>query len=209
MLKLKKIAVTGGLSSGKTTICKLLKEKGAYVASGDEIVHQLLSPQDLYRSEICQKLIHLLGIDVVANGPNGYYLDKNKIAEKAFSQPALLKALEELIHPIVFDEIDKKYNQALQQCQYPLFVVEIPLLYEINAQSRFDQVIAVVASQEHCHQRFLSRGGTSEDFDKRMKRQMDPTIKARKADFIIYNDGNLEELTHQVCNLYSQLTQNT
>ena len=97
MLKLKKIAITGGLSAGKTTVCQLFKECGAYVMSADEIVHRLLSPH----TRIGQQVIALLGSDILS----GAEIDRKKVSEKVFPYPDKLRALERIIHPAVFDEI--------------------------------------------------------------------------------------------------------
>src|SRR5580700_5876146 len=99
MLKTKKIAVTGGLAAGKTTVCQIFKELGAYVVSADEIVHQLLSPG----TTVGQQVIKLLGSDIIS----GQELDRKKIAAKVFFQRDLLHLLEEIIHPAVFDEIER------------------------------------------------------------------------------------------------------
>ena len=79
MLKLKKIAVTGGLAAGKTTVCQLFKELGAYVVSADEIVHQMLSPDTV----VGQQVVSLLGSDIVS----GLGIDRKKIAAKVFYPP--------------------------------------------------------------------------------------------------------------------------
>src|SRR6478672_5591088 len=95
----KKIAVTGGLSSGKSTVCQFFREFGAYVTNADEIVHRLLTPE----KSVGQQVINLFSEDILTNGQ----IDRSKIAEKAFSNPKLLQALEDLVHPIVQHEIEK------------------------------------------------------------------------------------------------------
>ena len=200
MLKLKKIAVTGGLSAGKTTVCQLFEKQGAYVISADEIVHQLLSPG----TGISQQVIRLFGSDIVQGGQ----LDRQKIAAKAFSQPDLLQSLEKIVHPAVFNEIEQRYRQACQSEQYTLFIAEIPLLYESEGEKRFDAVIAVVSTPEQCRLRFAQKTHQpEEEFDKRMLRQLDPAHKAAHANYKIDNNGTLQQLETQVEKLYSQITQ--
>lgn len=200
MLKVKKIAITGGLAAGKTTVSQLFKEFGAYVVSADEIVHQLLSPD----SAIGQQVKSLIGSDIVS----GKTFDRKKIAERVFTKPDLLRALEELIHPAVFDEIEKRYQQIEKEKKYSLFLAEIPLLYESEMQGRFDAVINVYADREICRQRFVQ--GThrpAAEFDKRMMRQFEPKHKADRAHFTIENNGDFKELKTKAKNLYFQLTQ--
>ena len=145
MLALKKIAVTGGLASGKSTVCALLKKRGAYVVSADEIVHQLLSPH----TPLGQQVIKLLGSDIV----NNHQLDRKKIAQIVFSNPQKLEALEKLLHPQVLNEIDTAYEKIKHRSDYRCFAAEVPLLYEIGAEKRFDLVIGVVADPAECRAR--------------------------------------------------------
>jgi dephospho-CoA kinase len=200
MLKVKKIAVTGGLAAGKTTVCQIFKELGAYVVSADEIVHQLLSPG----TAIGQQVASLLGSDMIS----GQEFDRAKIAAKVFSQPDLLRALEEIIHPAVFDEIERKYQQVDRDKEYSLFIAETPLLYESEEEGRFDGVISVFSDPEQCRERFVQQTHQSiQEFEKRMTRQMKPTLKADKAHYTIENNGNLEQLKAQVKILFLQLTE--
>ena len=194
MLKIKKIAVTGGLAAGKTTVCKIFEDLGAYVVSADEIVHQLLSPD----SVLGQQIVSLLGSDIIS-GPQ---FDREKIASIVFSQPDFLLALEKLIHPAVFDEIERRYFTVNQEKKHPLFIAEIPLLYEANGEGHFDAVISVFTDPEISRKRF-HQGAT--EFDKRMARQIAPKQKADKAHYIIENNGNLQELKTKVKTLFYQL----
>lgn len=191
MLTLKKVAVTGGLASGKTSVCRILESCGAYVVSADEIVHQLLSPN----TKTGQKVINLLGTDVFSDQT----IDRKKIAEKVFSHPEKLLALEEILHPAVFEEIERLYNQIKHQSQYSLFVAEIPLLYESKTKhSFFDFIVAVVADPKLCKKRL----GSDEEYARRMKRQLTQEEKALLADFTLVNNGDRQELKQNVLNLF-------
>lgn len=200
MLKLKKIAVTGGLAAGKTTVCRIFEELGAYVVSADEIVHQLLSPG----TAVGQQVISLLGSDIIS----GQEFDRKKIADRVFSQPDLLRVLEEIIHPAVFDEIGRKYQQVEQEKKHSLFLAEIPLLFESEREKYFDAVISIVADPELCQKRFAQQTHEPiQEFEKRMARQIEPEVKARKAHYKIENNGNFEQLKTQIKTLYFQLTE--
>jgi dephospho-CoA kinase len=198
MLKLKKIAVTGGLSAGKTTVCRIFKELGAYVVSADAIVHQLLSSE----SAITHQVVNLIGSDIV----NQKSLDRKKIAARVFSQPDLRIELEKIIHPAVFDEIEQRYQQISQEKKHPLFVAEIPLLYESEEEKRFDTVVSVSANSELCRSRFVEQThNPAQEFDQRMKQQLSAIHKAEKADYTIENNGTLQQLKSDVQKLYLQL----
>lgn len=198
MLELKKIAITGGLSSGKTSICRFFKELGAYVVSADEIVHLLLTPT----TDLGHQVINLLGDDVVVNGQ----IDRSKIAEKVFKDIGLLKELEKLLHPAVREEVSKHYKKALTSGDATLFVAEIPLLFEAGGEKSYDYTISVIADPEESLKHFqLSTGYGKDEYQRRMARQLSPKEKSARANFVINNNGSLADLKQAVTNIYNQL----
>lgn len=192
----KKIAVTGSLSSGKSTVCKLLGQLGAYVVNADEIVHRLLTSE----TPVGQEVILLFGTDILTDGQP----DRSKIAKKAFNNPKLLKALENLIHPIVRHEIEKEYLQCRNR--FPLFVAEIPLLFETGAEIDYWATVAVIAEADTCKER-TGRANISatKDFDLRSSRQLSAKEKASRANYVIDNNCSLEQLKVSVEELYTLL----
>lgn len=197
MLKLRKVAVTGGIASGKTTVCRFFEELGAYVISADKIVHQLLSPT----TDIGKQVIELLKIDVVDGGE----LNREVIAQKVFCDPSLLEQLEQRIHPEVQKVIKAQY-QIISQKNYPLFVVEIPLLFESGQDKDYDVVIVVTAPANKCRERFKrSTRYPEEEFDRRSKRLFPIDQKQQQADFVIHNDDSLEMLREQVTTIFKTL----
>lgn len=199
MLTLKKVAVTGGLSSGKSTVCRVFQELGAYVISADQIVHQLLSPNTV----VGQQVISLLGSEIVKNQG----LDRGAIANKVFSHPHLLRELEQILHPAVFDEIERQFQKVKDEKAYTLFIAEIPLLYEVGMESFYDAVIAVEASPNLCRQRYLQGHPTQEEqFERRMNRQLSALHKSQHAQWVIENNGSIDALRASVRKIYSQLS---
>ena len=197
MLTLMKVAITGGLASGKTTVCSLFKELGAYVVSADLIVHHLLSPN----TNLGKKIIDLLGSDIINNSQ----FNRKLIAKKVFSDHSLLLSYEHLIHPEVFNEINNEYQKALKG-NYKLFVAEIPLLFEAKAERFFDCSVAVIANDDLRLERFNQRGNLSRnDFLKRDALQLSMQEKKERANFVIINDESHESLKVQVKYLFNQL----
>lgn len=193
-----KLAVTGGLACGKSAVCTIFKELGAYIVSADEIVHKILSPN----TKLGQKVIQLIGSDIVVNNA----IDRAKIAARVFNQRKLLQSLEELLHPAVREEIERQYQEINQLQQTSLFVAEIPLLFETGAEHFFDATVAVIADGNICQHRFImANSSTLEEYDKRTARQLSLEEKKRRADYIIYNNGSLEELRNSVKKLFNQL----
>jgi len=196
VLILRKIAITGGLSCGKSTVCQMLQEMGAYVVSADAIVHQLFSPL----SPIKQQLITLLGEDVISDEK----IDPARVANKVFSNKETLKALEAILHPAVLEEIEKQTKQVPENIA--VFVAEIPLLYEIEKAHLFDTVIAVMADEKLAKKRFQEKTNHSaEEFEKRMTHQLPPSEKSSRADYTIINNGSLQDLETQVKTLFQQI----
>ncbi|WP_213155528.1 dephospho-CoA kinase [Neochlamydia sp. AcF65] len=200
MLALSKVAVTGGLSCGKTSVCHFFKRFGAYVVSADDIVHRLLSPT----TNLGQRVILLIGSDIVINNQ----IDRSKISQKVFKQPLLLKSLENLLHPAVQDEIKKHYDLANQQeNRKKLFVAEIPLLFEARLENFYDTVISVVADLDKSKKRFQKATGKSiEEYERRSARQLPIDEKAHRADYVIVNDSNLYDLEIETKKLMNILT---
>ena len=198
MLTLKKIAVTGILSSGKSTVCSFFEECGAYVVSADKIVHHLLSPN----TPLGKKIIELLGLDVVQNNQ----FDHKEIAKKVFNDKDLLLGLENLLHPVVRKNIEREYLVALKQ-KAPLFVVEEPLLFETGAFDFYDYIIVVKAHIKNCCLRFTTKTNhEKKEFYQRMAHQKDLEEKVSKADVVIDNNDTIENLRAATKNIFNSFT---
>ena len=200
---MRKVAVTGGLSSGKSTLCNIWQELGAAVVSADTIVHHLLSPN----TQIGQQVIELLGAEVL----KGQQIDRALIAKKVFNDIDLLKQLESKLHPAVLEVIEQRYEESLNQTNVHLFVAEVPLFFEaasyLGFKNYFDVIVAVVAPLEICQHRFSQRTGRDkEEFNRRANRQMSMEDKAALADYVINNSGSNQDLKTKACTLYNLLT---
>jgi len=187
MLKLKKVAITGGISSGKTLFCHYLEELGSHYVSADKIVHQLLSPN----TKLGRQVVDLLG-----------EIDRSKIAEKVFRDRGLLEQLEKILHPAVFEKIEDEYKTISNKGKVPLFIAEIPLLFETGGEHFFDTTIAVIADEAEC----LKRVKDESTYFARMERQLKPSIKAERADIVIMNNGSKEDLQKKAQDTFVLLT---
>jgi len=192
----RKIAVTGGIASGKSTVCHLFEELGAYVVSADEIVHQLLVPT----TQLGKDAIALLGADIVVDKT----LSRGRIAQKVFRFPHLLQRFEELIHPEVQRVIETKFRIA-SQTDIPLFFAEVPLLYEAGLEVFYDKVIVITCEEKECKKRFRY---DEEEYLRRSGRLMPIEMKILKADLVIDNNGCLEHLRQTIQITYNSLKEN-
>ncbi len=200
MLKLKKIAITGGIGSGKSTVCRILKAHGAYQVNSDAIVHQLLS-QD---KSCIQQIIQILGTAVLVDGK----IDRKKIAHVVFEDREKLNRLENILHSRLLEEVDKEYAKALSMPKHLAFVVEMPLIQEIGKTEGFDLIVAVICSDEQAKVRAKRTGLFENDFEKRMARQWSTSKKAKQADYIIVNNQSIENLEQEVQKLIAHITTN-
>lgn len=199
MLTSKKVAVTGIPSSGKSSVCNFFDKLGAQVESADTIVHAML----MKKHPVGQKVIALLGSDII----KGEQLDRVKIAARVFTEPLLLRALEAIIHPEVIKELERRYLEVSKQAKPPLFVAELPLLFEAGMDDAFDVIIAVVADLDECKRRYMAqRACGAKEFTQRLAQQWDQEKKAKNADYVLTNMGEPSELKKAVKELFIELT---
>ncbi len=192
--KLLRVAVTGILGSGKSTVTSIFAREGIPVISCDAIVHRLLG-----RKDIAAGIEKRFGKRVIRAGR----IDRKKLAEIVFSDRQKKLELENLLHPEVFREIDKiifDYNG-----KSGIIVVEIPLLFETKSENLFHNVIVVAASREKIKKR-LSRKYQEEEIENRWRNQIPLEIKEKKADYCIDNSGSLQDTEKQVKKLIKLLT---
>ena len=198
MLNLKTIAVTGSVASGKSLVLHFFQELGAYVISADQIVHELLSKNQ----DVIQKVISLFGKEIILDDA----IDRKKVADIVFDDPQKLHELETIIHPYVFQEIEQTKNQIALHGKYPLFIAEIPLLFETNMEHAFDATVAVFTDEQIACDRFCKKYNATEDeYRKRASLQLTPEEKAKKATFVLHNNGAQQELKKQCKTLFNKL----
>lgn len=188
---MKKLAVTGSLAAGKSTVCRLLQEKGAVCVSADAIVSQFLE----INHPIADQLIQLFGRDVVEG--SGLRINEKYLADQLFGHPKQLAVVEQIMHPQVWKLICEAYRKAPSHAL--VFVAEVPLLYEVGWQSWFDAVIFVEAPYEVRLARFLIRPQASvQSFTTRQARLLDHEEKKRLSDYIVNTHTDLSDVSKQL-----------
>lgn len=196
------LGVTGGIGSGKSTVCRLLEALGARVFYADEEAKRLMTEDPALRRAI-----------VEAFGPESYLpdgrLNRAYLAEWVFHDPEALRRLNALVHPRVLEAFEQAREQAARE-QVPLLVLEAALLFDSGADRLVDHVLVVDAPEAERIRRVVARDGvTPEQVRARMQHQLPPEELRRRADFVLENTGSLETLRKQVEALYRRLTSET
>jgi dephospho-CoA kinase len=178
------VGLTGGLGSGKSEALRALGELGAATLSTDAVVHELLEGEEL-RDEIVERL----GPEVAPEGS----LDRSKIAERVFGDEEAREWLQGILWPKVGERMMswRQEVDALEPAP-PAAVVEVPLLFEAGMEDVFDRTVAVVADEDVRAERAGDRGHAA--VGARAQAQMSQDEKAQRADFVVRNDGTVEEL---------------
>ena len=187
------VAITGGIGAGKTAALEAFARHGAATVSSDEIVHELLRTDP----EVRAALVERFGDEIV--GADGE-IDRAAVAERVFDDPEALEFLEALLHPRVAAEY-LRWREWLGTLDVSpeVCVTEVPLLYEVGSEERFDKVVLVTAPLG------LRKARKAFETEPREQRLLPDTEKAKQADFVYVNDGSLADLDRFVAATMEEL----
>lgn len=175
------VGITGGIGSGKSTVCKVFRVLGIPVFQADNVARRL-QDEDAY---IRSKLIEYFGPDIYTENN---LLNRKKLAGIIFNSPADLERVNHLIHPAVHNEFE---NWKAKMSCYPYLLYEAAILFETGSASRFDYTILVVTDEKERLQRVMKRDNlSSEAILQRMRNQMQDSEKMKLASYIIRNNDN-------------------
>ena len=190
-----KVGLTGGIGAGKSTVADLFSKKGAVIIRADQLARQVIE----HDSPGFQKVVALFGSEIVDQDQN---IDRTKLAQIVFSNDQALKDLENIIHPLVRD----KTNEIMdKQTPETIIVNEVPLLLEKQMQSIYDFLVIVISSEKNRLARLADNGINLEQAKARMAKQVDDEARKAAADFLIVNDGSLEQLEADVQKIWQTL----
>jgi dephospho-CoA kinase len=191
------VAITGGIGAGKTEALQAFARHGAATISSDDIVHRLLREDEDVRAALLERF----GDGILDEAGN---VDRSVISTRVFGEPAALAWLEELLHPRVVAEY-LAWRDGLAELPDPPAVsaTEVPLLYEVGGETRFDAVVVITAPPE------IRRERASVEPEERESRLIPDEAKATRADFVYVNDGTRRELDDFVRGVMAELTVET
>lgn len=191
------VGLTGGLSTGKSTVALMFKELGANVVSADSMVHSLMKPE----GSCYHQIVKVFGTDICKNNK----IDRHVLANIVFSDFKLLKKLEKIVHPFVKREILALIQQNHHRIQ-EMLIVEIPLLFESDYWRKFDKTIVVSSTKKQQVERAIQKIGiTKSQALQRIQLQMPLARKKQMADFVINNRGNKTDTKIQVKKIWQQI----
>lgn len=188
---MKLVGLTGGIASGKSTVAKILERLGAAIVNADVLAREVVEPD----REAWREIVNTFGADVLQADQT---LDRQKLRTLIFNHPEARKQLEAIIHPRVRALAEERIRER-SAAGYAIVVYEVPLLFEGNLHEWLRPVILVACDIDTQRQRLQRRDGlAAAEAQKHIDAQMSLAEKRRLADYVIENNGSLEDLERQV-----------
>ena len=174
-----KIAITGTIAAGKTTVAILFRRRGIPVFNADQY-----AKRSLYQGSVCyEKILEVFGDDITSTSGD---IDPKKLAGIIFQDNSKREQLNAIVHPFVLEGMQKFFTTNLQQ---PIICAEVPLLFETGWDQYFDRTVVVTCSEEIAIQRMM---------EARLSMQVPAEKQIAMADKVIYNEGDLKQLDSQI-----------
>lgn len=185
------IGLTGGIATGKSTVSSLLLKHGAYLIDGDRIAREVVEiGKPAYR-----QIIAHFGEGICQQDGT---IDRKKLGRIVFADPHERKILESITHPYIFEEIRRRIHEA-EEARVRLIILDIPLLFETGLDKEADLTLLVDADEAEQVRRIMARDHlTEEEAKARIASQWPMEEKRKRADYILSNRGNLEDLEREV-----------
>ena len=194
------VGLTGGIASGKSTVSRILAEKGAVLIDFDEMAHAVQDPG----GPVWREIIRHFGREMLLEDGT---IDRRKLGETVFADREKRELLNRLVHPAIFEEWRRRLAEIRERLADAIVVSDIPLLIEAGMKGMVDLVLLVYITPEEQIRRVMARDGFSrEEAERRLAAQMPIDEKLRWADIVIHNGGSPEETRKEVCRVWMELT---
>ncbi len=194
---MKVLGITGGIGAGKSLVSQLFARLGARVIDADVIARQVLEKE----GGAYGKVVTVFGPEILNPDQS---INRKALAEIVFGDSEKLSLLDGIVHPAVFEEMERQ----MQSANCDLVCLDVPLLFSCDFPFVCDKTLAVLAPKEQRILRVKNRDGcTEEQAVARMNHQLSDEEFREKADLVIMNDGNAESLFLKVKEVYDSLTE--
>jgi dephospho-CoA kinase len=193
------VGLTGGVASGKSVVSQVLKEEGAYLIDADQIARELVQP----RTPTWKELIKVFGKEILQKDGS---IHRKQLAAKVFSDPTQRDLLNRTLHPRIKEEMGRRLKAIGQKDPEAIVVIDAPLLVETGNHREMDKVIVVISTEAQQITRLREREGMDQEEARRiMASQMATKEKVKVADFVIRNEGSLEETERRAREVFQEL----
>jgi len=189
-----RVALTGGIASGKSTVLRMFKQLGAAVLDCDKIAKALMRKGNRGYKRIVEEF----GKEILDEKGK---IDRRKLANLIFFAEEKRRKLNALIHPLVYERVEER----LRRMKDEVVIVDVPLLVESGGTKLFDKVIVVYAKPSVQLERLIKRGLSEEEAKARMNAQASWEERLRVADFVVRGDEEMEETERQVKKIWKKL----
>ena len=194
-----KVGLTGGIGSGKSTASKFFEKLGAFILDADKEAKNLLEKNEIVQHEVISEF----GTDIINTTGK---VDKNKLARVAFQDVDHQRRLNSVVHPYIYDLIDKTFDKVLNDGKYAVFIIDAAMIYESGYDIHLDYIIVITAQLKNRMERALARNTlTREEILKRIEFQWPEEEKVGMADFVIHNDDSEKELNDNIKSIIKKL----
>jgi len=201
-LKFLKVGLTGSLGSGKSEVRKIFASLGAYTIDADYIARELTAPGEA----AYEKIVAVWGKGVLSTDGT---LDRKKLGDIVFSSGEETLRLNAVLHPLIIHRENELAVDFIAKSDGGIIVTEAALIIEVGSWQRFDKIVLVSCPQAIRRERVMkSRNLDSKMFDLISRRQMPDKEKRKLADYIIENNGSLDDLKMQTDRIYYILLDN-
>ncbi len=197
--QIKLIGVTGGMGSGQSTVADFFRKWGAKIISADKIAHQVVNKNAEVRNDIKR----LFGKKVYHR--NGR-LNRKLLGSIVFADESKVEKLNQIVHPRMVEQIVNEIESARDTRKFPFVVIDAALIFEIQLENIFDEIVVVSSKISNRVNRVKERDGLEEhEIQNRIRKQIPLEEKVKWADHVIHNNGTLEQLETRTRKIYDKI----
>lgn len=193
------IGLTGGIGTGKSTAARYFQELGALIIDADRVGKEIADSNP----EVKEKIKFEFGRNFFDSKGN---LKRKELGNLVFANNKELQKLNNILHPLMIKIIEEKVQKDIFSNKYKMIIVDAAIIFELNQEKKFDFIVTVSSNKDICRKRILKKNGiSSENFEDRFNSQINPEIKEKKSDYVIKNNGTINELRNGVNGIFNEI----